>query len=154
MVRFKNRFLLFHIHYEGTPNRAPPPIDTTIHGGHISSVLKESILLNFGDFGAGIAATSTGVKYFSPYTSTGIIRCSRDHYQMVWAALTFVTTLRGRNVLFRVVHVGGTIKSAQQETMKLDKKLLNELETTGVITASQTDLLLEKARKEIEAVDA
>ena len=34
------------------------------------------------------------VNYFSPATSTAIIRCPRDHYELVWAALTFVTKLQ------------------------------------------------------------
>ncbi|KAJ3170681.1 hypothetical protein HDU88_008583 [Geranomyces variabilis] len=140
MVRFKNRFLLFRLHYSDDPPTGPASsryaavIDPVIHGGNISSAVKESILLNFGDYGAGIAATSTAVKYFSPWTNTGVLRCARDHYELVWAALTFVTQLKGKSCTFRVVHVGGTIKSVQQETLDLDRRLLGEMQKMGAIT--------------------
>ncbi|KAI8591020.1 hypothetical protein BDZ88DRAFT_76708 [Geranomyces variabilis] len=140
MVRFKNRFLLFRLHYSDDPPAGPASsryaavIDPVIHGGNISSAVKESILLNFGDYGAGIAATSTAVKYFSPWTNTGVLRCARDHYELVWAALTFVTQLKGKSCTFRVVHVGGTIKSVQQETLDLDRRLLGEMQKMGAIT--------------------
>ncbi|KAJ3155739.1 hypothetical protein HDU86_004208 [Geranomyces michiganensis] len=160
MVRFKNRFLLFRLHYNDDPSsgsassrHAAAAIDPAIHGGNISSALKDSILLNFGEYGAGIAATSTAVKYFSPWTGTGVLRCARDQFELVWAALTFMTQLKGKACTFRVVHVGGTIKSVQQETLDLDRKLLEEMQKMGLITGHQTAGLLTKAREEIAAID-
>ncbi|KAJ3175616.1 hypothetical protein HDU87_006114 [Geranomyces variabilis] len=159
MVRFKNRFLLFRLHYNDDPPAGPASsrhaalIDPVIHGGNISSAVKESILLNFGDYGAGIAATSTAVKYFSPWTNTGVLRCARDHFELVWAALTFVTQLKGKSCTFRVVHVGGTIKSVQQETLDLDRRLLGDIQKLGLVTAHQSADLLAKAREEIAAID-
>lgn len=47
------------------------------------------------------------VKYFSSYTNIGIIRVSREHYQLVWSALTFITQVKSRFCLFRVLHLGG-----------------------------------------------
>ena len=38
-----------------------------------------------------------------------IIRCARDYYKMVWAAVTMINTLNQRSVLFRLVHLGGTV---------------------------------------------
>ncbi|KAI9001662.1 ribonuclease P/MRP protein subunit [Gaertneriomyces semiglobifer] len=124
MVRFKNRYLLFQIHYDLPSSLSQFNIDPSIHGGNINSCLKDSIDANFGDYGAGLSAASVTVKYFSPYTSTGIIRCARDNTHVVWAALTFITKLKGRPCCFRVVHVGGTIKCVQREAISLDAKIL------------------------------
>src|ERR1700761_7973522 len=61
------------------------------------------------------------VKYFSPATSTAIIRVSRDHYRMVWAALTFTTQLPNaisQECVIQVVRVSGTIKKAEEEAIR------------------------------------
>ena len=65
------------------------------------------------------------VKYFSPATSTAIIRCSRAHYRLVWAALSFITQLpkaarnaQPRPCVFQVVRVSGTIKKAEEEAIR------------------------------------
>jgi ribonuclease P/MRP protein subunit POP5 len=61
------------------------------------------------------------VKYFSPATSTGIVRVGREHYRLVWAALTYVREIKGRPCVLRVVHVSGTIKKAELEAVRRAK---------------------------------
>ena len=64
---------------------------------------------------------NTAVKYFSPATSTAIIRVSRDHYRLVWAALTFTTRLLkpiDQACVMQVVRVSGTIKKAEEEAVR------------------------------------
>ena len=65
------------------------------------------------------------VKYLSPATSTAIVRCSRAHYRLVWAALSFVTQLpkterqgSPQACVFQVVRVSGTIKKAEEEAIR------------------------------------
>jgi ribonuclease P/MRP protein subunit POP5 len=60
------------------------------------------------------------VKYFSPATSTAIIRVSRDHYRLVWAALTFTSQLPkiGQPCVLQVVRVSGTIRKAEEEAVR------------------------------------
>lgn len=61
------------------------------------------------------------VKYFSQATSTAIIRVSRDHYRLVWAALTFITRLPepvDQPCVIQVVRVSGTIKKAEEEAIR------------------------------------
>ncbi|MCJ1435210.1 hypothetical protein MMC27_004582 [Xylographa pallens] len=87
------------------------------------------------------------VKYLSPATSTFILRCPRAHYQLVWAALTYMThlpvvktpggekalagkTMRGgdygktrsgddqRPCVIRVVRVSGTVRKAEEEAVR------------------------------------
>ncbi|MCJ1305830.1 hypothetical protein MMC08_008647 [Hypocenomyce scalaris] len=119
----------------------------------LARMIKEQISHLYGDYGAGITfgrlvGTSThssaplhvqlsqlnnigvdlhhlAVKYFSPATSTAIIRCSRAHYRLVWAALSFITQLpkasrnaQPRPCVLQVVRVSGTIKKAEEETIR------------------------------------
>ena len=62
------------------------------------------------------------MKYFSPTTSTGILRCPREHHRLVWAALTFIKEILGKPVVIRVVKVSGTIKKAEQEGIRRAKE--------------------------------
>jgi ribonuclease P/MRP protein subunit POP5 len=68
------------------------------------------------------------VNYYSPSTSTAIIRCPRDHYEMVWAALTYTTRLPrplDTPVVIRVVRVSGTIKKAEEEVIRQSQQIIN-----------------------------
>ncbi|KAI9798017.1 MAG: hypothetical protein M1835_005020 [Candelina submexicana] len=60
------------------------------------------------------------VKYLSPATSTAIIRVSRAHYRLVWAAMSFITALppEKKPCVIQVVRVSGTIKKAEQEAIR------------------------------------
>ena len=68
------------------------------------------------------------VKYLSNATSTFIIRVSRDHYRLAWTALTFMTQVpgvkEGKNCVFRVVRVSGTIRKAQEEAIRRARELI------------------------------
>lgn len=73
--------------------------------------------------------TAYAVKYLSNATSTFILQCSRDHYRLVWAALTMmnrVPTKRGSGspCIFRVVRVSGTIKKVEQEAVRRARLLV------------------------------
>lgn len=67
------------------------------------------------------------VNYHSTATSTSIIRCPQAHFEMVWAALTFMTKLpRPSNipVVVKVVRVSGTIKKAEEEVIRRAKEIV------------------------------
>lgn len=69
------------------------------------------------------------VKYLSLATSTFIIKCSRAHYKLLWAALTFMDHVptrdgRGRSCIYRVVRVSGTIRKAEEEAIRQAKQLI------------------------------
>lgn len=57
MVRFKNRYLLCEIKWEDDR------YDPNIKNKDLYDALKDSIGMNFGDLGMGLAATSLSVKY-------------------------------------------------------------------------------------------
>lgn len=67
------------------------------------------------------------VKYLSPATSTFIIRVSRAHYKIAWAALCFMTSVpvkNGKNCVFRVVRVSGTIRKAEEEAIRRAREMI------------------------------
>ena len=70
------------------------------------------------------------VKYYSPYTNVAILRVSRDHFRHVWTALTFMTNIKSRPCIIRVLHVGGTIKLVQNQALVQNKQMLVELKKT------------------------
>ena len=64
------------------------------------------------------------VKYLSPATSTAIIRVTRAHYRLVWAALTYITRLPRpieQPCVFQVVRVSGTIRKSEEEAIRRAK---------------------------------
>ena len=83
MVRFKNRFLLVELIWKDGR------IDETVTEANIQSLLRDSIALNFGDYGLGICFASQQVKYYNPLTNLCIVRCGREQYKEVRAQWAF-----------------------------------------------------------------
>lgn len=81
------------------------------------------------------------MKYLSPATSTFIIRVSRAHYRIAWAALSFMNTIpikNGKRCVFRVVRVSGTIRKAEEEAIRSAREIMlratREMREQGVVT--------------------
>jgi hypothetical protein len=72
---------------------------------------------------------------------------------MIWTAMTFITRLKGRDCILRVLHVSGTIKKAQMATIRIDREKLElakaTLERLGVDIAATE----QKNAKDILATD-
>lgn len=67
------------------------------------------------------------VKYLSNATSTFILRVSRDHYRIAWAALSLMNKVPvkdGKNCVFRVMRVSGTIRKAQEELVRRAREMV------------------------------
>ncbi|KAL1879766.1 RNA-binding protein pop5 [Diaporthe australafricana] len=140
MVRIKERYLLVNIVYpeaaQGQAKANLPdllvynqPTANTCNGRLIQYAIKAQVTDLFGDYGAGAVERSLRVKYLSNATSTCIIQCSREHYRLVWAALTMmkhVPTKQGPGLpcIFRVVRVSGTIKKVEEEAIRRAKQLI------------------------------
>jgi ribonuclease P/MRP protein subunit POP5 len=139
MVRIKHRYLLFNILYpDATPSNSKPaepsylafhpPAPAHVTAGLILNALRASIALHFGDVGVGLASSSLKVVYFSPATSTAIVRCPRQHFRLVWAALTYMTELPGnrreqsKKCVIQVVRVSGTIRKSEEEMLRRNKR--------------------------------
>lgn len=148
MVRIKQRYLLVNILYPEASDtspasksaqplpdivyfRQPTPDDLTPQ--LLVRAIRESIALFYGDYGVGVASNGLAVKYLSNATSTVIVRCSREHFRLVWAALTWMTHLpkaskqtQARPCIMRVVKVSGTIRKAEEEAIRRAKAAILE----------------------------
>jgi ribonuclease P/MRP protein subunit POP5 len=141
MVRIKHRYLLLHILYPESTNpsttkqstpayltfRSPTP--PHVSPGLFITHLRNSIATHFGDCGLGLTTGSMKVVYLSPATSTIIIRCPRQHYRIVWAALTYINELpgprrgeSGKPCVIQVVRVSGTIRKSEEELLRRAKR--------------------------------
>lgn len=121
----------------------------------LSKGIKKQVAELFGDYGAGaverglqgenrtslprihdadtirpqtrLTPRKPTVKYLSNATSTAILRVSRSHYRLLWAALTFmheVPVRDGRPCVFRVVQVSGTIRKVEEAAIRRAKLLI------------------------------
>ena len=130
MVRLKHRWLLFEIVYPSETSAIPffaasQQVNTKL----LTDALRQQISYNFGDCGSGLVASSLSIRYFSPATSSGIVRIARDCYRIVWAALTFIRDLAGRECVITVRRVSGTIKKAEEEILRRDRSALKAVKT-------------------------
>ncbi|ORY16698.1 Rpp14/Pop5 family-domain-containing protein [Clohesyomyces aquaticus] len=136
MVRVKHRYLLVNFLYpeplpssklqDGLPEHLqfyqPTPDD--FHAGNLKSAIQKGVTELFGEYGVGMVSTGLKVNYLSNATSTAIIKCPRAHFRMVWAALSFMTKLPGKDgkpVVVKVVRVSGTIKKIEEEVIRRAK---------------------------------
>ncbi|KUI54817.1 hypothetical protein VP1G_02187 [Cytospora mali] len=140
MVRIKERYLLVNIIYpEAAKDRSKSnlpdllfynqPTTNSCNGRTIHQAIKAEVASLFGDYGAGAVERSLRVKYLSNATSTCILQCSREHYRLVWAALTMMNCVptkfgSGDPCIFRVVRVSGTIKKVEEEAIRRAKQLI------------------------------
>jgi ribonuclease P/MRP protein subunit POP5 len=139
MVRLKARYILFDILTPSSSQLVNYTLKASLLGLHtttpnvnlraIADLVRKQIQLYFGDYGTGVTGMSLMVKYFSPKTSRGIIRCSRDHYKLVCAALTMIQKVNGKDVIVRIVRVSGTIKKCEQAAIERNRELMRVLDT-------------------------
>ncbi|EHY52765.1 hypothetical protein ABEF92_002553 [Exophiala dermatitidis] len=95
--------------------------------------LKATITQVFGDHGLGATQAGIRVVYFSPSTSTCILRVPRAYFRLVWASLTYMDTIPpptktsryeststggSTRCVIRVVRVSGTIRKSEEEVMR------------------------------------
>ncbi|ODQ63679.1 ribonucleases P/MRP protein subunit POP5, partial [Nadsonia fulvescens var. elongata DSM 6958] len=140
MVRLKTRYLLFDLIYPDTITseydgirpelntvNIHTPSKTSVDIRLLNRVFRDAIRDAYGEYGAGSVASTIAVKYFSPTTSTGILRVSRQHYQLTWAGLTLIQSIDGREVIIQVVHVSGTIKKCEQAAIARNKAMVDKI---------------------------
>ena len=94
--------------------------------------IKESIHLNFGDFGLGKISFSLNMKYLNSVSRIFILRAARDQKDMVWNSLMFMNNLDGSPFHIRILGCSGTIKKCEIKARRLltrwiHKVLKNEI---------------------------
>jgi ribonuclease P/MRP protein subunit POP5 len=93
------------------------------------------------------------VIYLSSATSTAIIRVSRDHVRLVWAALSFVTKLPkpfDTPCVVQVVRNSGTIRLAEEEAIKRARDVVRKARSSGQRTSLDQVLKTAVAAEERE----
>lgn len=154
MVRVKFRYLVVNFLYPEPPSKSRTtlpdlvqihsPTPDAFNAGALVRLVRDAVEDLYGDYGSGMVSSSLkgmslevnpqtarsltheAVNYYSPSTSTAIIRCPRDHYEMVWAALTYVTKLPRVDtpVVCRVIRVSGTIRKAEEEVIRRGQRIV------------------------------
>ncbi|KAI0185782.1 Rpp14/Pop5 family-domain-containing protein [Xylaria flabelliformis] len=134
MVRIKERYLLVSILYPtelGTRTNLPDvvvlnqPTTDELTPVALLRAIRAEVAALFGDYGSG----ALEVKYLSPATSTFILRIARASYRFIWTALSFMNSVpvkNGKPCVFRVVHVSGTIRKAEEEGIRRARNLIFE----------------------------
>ena len=109
----------------------PMESTSTLNTKTLVSTLRLSMSKNFGDKTLADTLTSFVIKYFSNKTSTGIIRCHFDAVETVLAAMFFVQTLEGRNVIWESVGVSGSISKCERRAILRNKQMIRKLKKSG-----------------------
>ncbi|PNS18802.1 Ribonuclease P/MRP protein subunit POP5 [Sphaceloma murrayae] len=154
MVRLKHRYLVLHFLYPSLPSTNQPstplpvplqfsaPTPDTLTPALLTRLIRDSLSLLFGDYGSGMVSGSLKIMYLSTPTSTAIVRVSRAHYRLVWAALTMVGRLEGekgvrgrkepgREVVIRVVRVSGTVRKCEEEVIRRGMEVIRRARRDG-----------------------
>eukprot|EP00035_Acanthoeca_spectabilis_P016380 m.333729 g.333729 ORF g.333729 m.333729 type:complete len:150 (+) comp16522_c0_seq23:203-652(+) len=143
MVRLKHRYLLTELIF------ADGKVDTATKWGDLLRAVKDGVASAHGDYGVACVMSSIQIKYFNAHTRILLLRISRDHYEMLWSALTLMTSFEQRECLFRVVHLGGTIRSCQKFLLKHQQNALKAMvnEAANPVERQKMEALLEDAIK-------
>lgn len=158
MVRFKERYLLVNILHPEDDASAAKKTDNPISGiliynqpttDHVTPqsllrAIRAQVATLFGDYGSGAVDRSLQVKYLSLATSTFILRVSRTHYRLVWAALTMMDCIpakNGKSCTFRVVRVSGTIRKIEEDAVRRAKQVMLAAQAEMTGKKSETDAL-------------
>ncbi|PNW88361.1 hypothetical protein CHLRE_01g026100v5 [Chlamydomonas reinhardtii] len=103
MVRLKNRYLLVEVDYKDNK------LDESFNELAILTAIRESVAVNFGDYGLGCNLSSLQVKYYSPFTGTCIVRCATSENERVVTSLALMTEVKGRPAALRLLRIAGTL---------------------------------------------
>ncbi|KAF2734954.1 hypothetical protein EJ04DRAFT_223993 [Polyplosphaeria fusca] len=170
MVRVKHRYLTVQYLYPATLlESAPKDLPTTIQfrqptpddfgAGRLVQAIRAGVEELYGDYGLGMVNTGLKVNYHSTATSTSIIRCPQAHYQMVWAALTYMTKLpkpANTPVVVRVIRVSGTIKKAEEEVIRRAKQTVLQMKMieAGMAEGTPVNAIMNAVEKSVTKEDA
>ncbi len=80
-MRLKNRYLLLELRWKDGK------IDESMQESAIQTAIRDSIGVNFGDYGIALCTGALQVKYLNPLTGMCMLRCARDQLQEVSSPL-------------------------------------------------------------------
>lgn len=74
-MRLKNRYLLLELKWKDGR------VDESMQESAIQTAIRDSIGVNFGDYGVALCTGALQVKYYNPLTGMCMLRCARDQLQ-------------------------------------------------------------------------
>lgn len=124
-------------------------------GGVIFRAIRGIIQEVFGDEGWGRVASSfkgplsffpllwfgslmCSVVYHSPMTTLSILRIARQHYRLIWAGVSLLTSINGQAVVPRVVAVSGTIKKLQNRAVAYHRLVTGQMLVAATERSGET----------------
>ena len=179
MVRFKNRYFLlelipfevdqavgqnlkdlrYHSESNSTSEIKAPVSLPSFTSASVSTCIRNSLALNYGQFASSSLLQSLSVKYSNAATNMVILRVPRDFQAEVWASLTFLTDWPAENpaagnrlkCTWRAVHCAGTIRSCQKAAISFARQVI--LHSAAPKGKSVVDEVLEPLAKKIRTID-
>ena len=87
-MRLKNRYLLLELKWKDGR------VDESMQESAIQTAIRDSIGVNFGDYGIALCTGALQVKYFNALTGMCVLRCARDQLQEASLSLLYVRMLQ------------------------------------------------------------
>lgn len=153
-----------------TPHKDPLVHAPLLHGlssSNCASHIRQSMESNFGINCAAENAQSFSVKYCNAQTGTLLVRGARSSLERVWASITLLTGLPSEisrsnkdsaayKYTWRVVHVSGTIRSAQKHAIKRSARKIHDAlrSCTDESKRSALQVLAAQAEKTLKEIEA
>eukprot|EP00300_Choanocystis_sp_HF-7_P020800 c2067_g1_i1.p1 GENE.c2067_g1_i1~~c2067_g1_i1.p1 ORF type:complete len:150 (+),score=26.23 c2067_g1_i1:14-463(+) len=103
-MRLKNRYLFGELVWHLNEGQSPP----NIRAAGFVKAIQQTLIESFGQLGGHVPLA---LKHLNPSTRTFILRCSRSHFQTVWAAMTLTTNILGVDASIRVLNVAGSART-------------------------------------------
>ena len=128
MVRLKHRYILFEILYP--PSSQPSTRDQKAKFAEFSNSPKEALLHLHAPSPSSVSLRSIlsllkrVISDHYGEHGAGIIRCSRNNFQLVVAALGLIDKIDNQKVVMRSVHVSGTIRKCEDFSIRRAKTLM------------------------------
>uniref|UniRef100_A0A3B1J691 POP5 homolog, ribonuclease P/MRP subunit n=1 Tax=Astyanax mexicanus TaxID=7994 RepID=A0A3B1J691_ASTMX len=94
----------------------------------IFQAVKTAVTTAHGQYGLALFNIGSAVRYVNAYTGVVMLRFRKAHYQLLWSALPFITSIwkQGQRVpcFFNCIHVGGTIRTCQKFLIRYSRQQL------------------------------
>ncbi|EFA83071.1 RNase P protein subunit [Heterostelium album PN500] len=117
MVRLKTRYLMVEViwHQEVLEDGTVRP---TLSLSWIHNWIEQKSRELIGALTTQAYIKSLKIIYCNSITNTMILRCNFEQYRNLWTVLSMITECCGFLTYFRVLHVGGSLKSCQKSVLK------------------------------------
>ncbi|CAE1163015.1 POP5 [Acanthosepion pharaonis] len=116
-MRFKKRYLLYELipgHHHFEYNQIRSAVTNAIQEAH-------------GDYGTAVLCHTLRVQVYNQETAIIMIRARFGQHHLVQSAVCFIKQIASKNVCFRALHIGGTIKSTERFLIKHHRQSLAPL---------------------------